>query len=47
MYLNFCGLSFQDEVLDYDAFAFAKERGEFPFDQVWLQLGYACRLKQK
>jgi hypothetical protein len=34
MYLNFCGLRFEDNVLDYDAFAFAKERGEFPFGQV-------------
>ena len=32
------GIRFEDVVLDYDAYAYSKERGELPFSQVSCQV---------
>lgn len=42
MYLKFCDMWFEDEVLDYEAFALRKLQGDFPFDQVRWQ---PCELR--
>jgi hypothetical protein len=34
MYMKHCGLEFEDEVLEFDAFARVKESHQLPFDQV-------------
>lgn len=34
MCLHYYRIQFEDVVLDYDAYAYSKERGEFPFSQV-------------
>ena len=34
IYLAFCKLAYEDVVVDFDVFSYAKGSGDFPFDQV-------------